>query len=379
MHYLDNAATTQVAPEVIEVISGGLWQVWGNPSSLYTAGMEAEQQLDAARKTVAKAMGCQPKEVHFTGGGSEGTNIALLGAALARRAWGKELVATGYEHPCVAGPLALLAEKAGYTLRVIPPGRDGRVSPEALADAVGPHTAVVAAMQVNNETGAIIDVAALAAAVKKKNPRCFVMVDGVQGFCKQPLMLKSTAIDGYAVTGHKLHGPKGVGALFLKSGSHILPPFTGGGQEGGIRPGTENVPLIMGFAKAVDLAFGRMQATEAHTAALRNQLQEGLDHLGGFTIHSPADGVSGILFFSMPKGLRSQIMLNHLDQRFDVCVSSGSACAGGSGSHTLAAMGVPEEEIDAALRVSFCGETSPEDVATLLTGLEDGMAKLARR
>lgn len=379
MHYLDNAATTQVDAAVVDVITAALAENWGNPSSLYTAGMQAEQTLDAARRILADAMGCQPKEVTFTASGTESNHISIMGAALARKNWGKELVFTGYEHPCVSGPMAFLAEHAGFTLREIPPGPDGQIDTAQLLDAVTPQTALVCAMQVNNETGSTLDITALAAAVKQRNPRCYVHVDGVQGFCKLPLVLKNTQIDGYAVSGHKLHAPKGIGALYLRSGSHIKPVILGGGQENGLRSGTQNTPYIAGFAKAVQLAKQQQPVTAAQVTKLRRQLLDGLARLGGFTIHSPQNGYPGIVFFSMPSGLRSQVMLNLLDQQFQVCVSSGSACSGSSGSHTLTAMGVPAPLIDSALRVSFCHSTTPQDVDALLAGLEQGIHTLARR
>ena len=383
MHYLDNASTTQVAPAVANAVQDALCSQWGNPSSLYRFGMQAEAVMQEARSTLAKALGAQPGEVFFTACGSEANNIALLGAARARTGWAKQLVCTGYEHPSVLSPLQMLAEREGFLLTVVAPGLDGRVNTEALVSAVQSDTAVVSAMHVNNETGAVLDVAALAAAVKKKNPRCFVHIDGVQGFCKLPLALGRTAIDGYAVSGHKLHAPKGIGALYLRggfpNGSAVLPPFVGGGQESGLRPGTQNTAYMAGFAAAVRQATARLPETARTVATLRARLLEGLSSLDGIRLHSPEDGYAGILFFSMPKGLRSQVMLNLLDEEFDVCVSSGSACSGGAPSHTLAAMGVPEALADAALRVSFCGESTEADVDTLLAGLRACVHRLARK
>lgn len=378
LHYLDNAATTRVHPDVAGVVHDTLLEGWGNPSSLYRFGMLAEQQMDAARATLAGAFGCAPGQVVFTACGTEASNIALLGAARARAGWGRHLVTTGYEHPAVLEPLKMLAAHEGFELTVVPPEADGTISVEKLADAVRGDTAVASAMHVNNESGAVIDPAAFAAAVKAKSPRTFVHVDGVQGFCKLPVSLAKTKVDSYATSGHKLHAPKGVGALYLRAGANILPPLRGGGQENGLRPGTENTAYIAGYAKAVELMQARPDAM-GHITALRARLLAGLERLSGCTVHSPPSGHPGILLFSLPKGLRSQVVLNFLDEEYGVCVSSGSACSGGAPSHTLSAMGVEPALIDAALRASFCPDSTGADVDALLAGLGDAVNKLARR
>ncbi|MGD9559276.1 MAG: cysteine desulfurase family protein [Oscillospiraceae bacterium] len=379
LHYLDNASTTQVAPEVAEAISAALLQHWANPSALYTPGMAAEAAIQHARHTLADGLGCQSGEVFFTGCGTEGNNIAIFGAALARRNWGTQLVATGYEHPSVSGPLALLAQQAGFQLTEIAPGQDGQVPLQGIVDAVGPNTALVCAMHVNNETGALLDVTALAEAVKQKNHRTFVHVDGIQAFGKLPLALSKTKIDSYTLSGHKIHAPKGVGALYLRQGANLLAPIVGGGQEKGIRPGTENTPYIVGLGVAAQLMARRHATAQAHQQKLRQRLLAGLAAIGSTVCHSPENGVPGIVFFSMPRGLQSQVMINHLFERHGVCVSGGSACAGGAASHTLTAMGVPRQQIEGALRVSFCGDTTEADVDALLTGLQDCVATLARK
>ena len=376
LHYLDNAATTRVHPAVAAVINETLCHNWGNPSSLYRAGMVAEQAIAAARATLAEALGCAPREVVFTSCGTEASNLAILGAARARKNWGRHLITTGYEHPAVLEPLKMLAREEGFELTVVAPAPDGTVDIGALAAAVRGDTVLASAMHVNNESGAVIDPGAFAAAVKTKNPRTFVHVDGVQGFCKLSVRLSATKVDGYATSGHKLHAPKGVGALYLRAGSHLLPPMQGGGQENGLRPGTENTPYITGYAKAAQLMHPADNLP--HLAGLRAQLQQGLAAVGGCTIHSPPNGYPGILLFSLPIGLRSQVVLNLLDEEYGVCVSSGSACSGGAPSHTLSAMGVAPPLIDAALRASFCADTTPADVNALLRGLQHAVGRLGR-
>ncbi len=383
MHYLDNAATTPVSPAVTECIARELALHFANPSSLYPPGYEAEERVAVARAAVAAAMGVtSPQDarhptVLFTGGGTEANNIAVFGAARARKNWGDHIVATGYEHPSVDRPLRMLAQQEGFRVTLIPPRADGRVSPDEIAAAVQEKTVLVAAMQVNNETGAVLDVAALAAQVKAKNNRLYVHVDGVQAFTKLPLPLEETGIDSYAVSGHKIGAPKGVGALFLRKGLHLAPPFGGGGQEGGIRPGTENTAYIAGLAVAADSAVANRQQTHQLFSALQARLLAGLRNLDGVTVNSPADAWPGIVNFSLPAGMRSQVMLNHLAER-EVYISAGSACDRGKQSHTLAAMGLPAGRIESALRVSFGPENTQEDIDALLDGLAGGLRTLSR-
>ncbi len=380
MHYLDNAATTCVLPEVIHAANEMMESTWGNPSSLHTMGMKAEKAIEDARITLAKAMGCKKDEVVFTSGGTEANYLAILGAVKARMGVGRHIVSTGYEHSSVSNTLEMLKENENAELTIINPSEDGTVDVSALVDAVGPKTVLVTAMQVNNETGAVIDVVDLARRVKEKNSRCFVHVDGIQGFCKLPLVLRDTKIDSYAVSGHKIHALKGVGALYLRGGksAHWHAPCGGGSQESGIRPGTQNTVGIVALGKAVELFLEQSEKTKAHISYLRSMLNEGLSNIPDITMHSPKDGYAGITMFSAPRGLRSQVMLNYLNENHDVYVSSGSACAGGKGSHTLSAMGVKPSVMDAALRVSFSAENKEEDVVAFLEGLKAAIVHLAR-
>lgn len=376
LHYLDNAATTLVAPEVADAIRAAMAEHWANPSALYAPGAASEAALSAARAVLAKTLGCTPAEVVFTGCGSEGNNLALLGLAAARKGWGKKIVASGYEHPSVARPLERLARE-GWQVELVPPEKDGRLPLEELLNRVDKTTALVACMQVNNETGAQNDVAALAAGVKAENSRTAVHVDGVQGWLRLPALQKETlcCIDTYTVSGHKIHAPKGVGALYLRRGCHILPPYLGGGQERDIRPGTENTPYAVGIAAAASRLFGSIPARQKAAAALNAQLRKGLAALPGAVINSPDDAIPQLLNFSLEGGPRSETMLHYLETK-KVYVSSGSACSKGAASHTLTAMGLPAERIDTALRVSFCADNTPEDVNALLEGLEAGLKTL---
>lgn len=376
MHYLDNAATTRVLPQVVDTITETLQTYYANPSSLYAQGMASQQAIQRARKTIANALACPPETVVFTGSGTEGCNIAILGAARARKEWGSHLVATGYEHPAVAKTLQMLAVREGFSLTLVKPGPDGVVSNEAILRGMREDTVLVCAMQVNNETGAVIDVVKLAEEVKQMNRRTAVHVDGVQGFTKMPVHLGNTAIDTFAVSGHKLHAPKGVGALYVRKGFHFLPPYMGGGQENGMRPGTENIAYIAGFAKAVQLAKETRPQNEQTTEALHAQLLAGLAYIPEAVLNSPPSAYKGIVNFSLP-GVKSEVMLHFLEER-GVLVSSGSACSKGAPSHTLEAMDVSDERLDSALRVSFDGQNTPGDIAALLAGLQEGLQSLSR-
>ena len=251
----------------------------------------------------------------------------------------------------------------------------GHVDAGALVRAVGSKTALVTAMHVNNEVGSILDVAALAKAVKEKNSRTAVHIDGVQAWGKVPQRLNGTAIDSYAVSGHKIHAPKGVGALYVRRGYNLAPAFLGGGQEQKRRPGTENVAYIAAMARAIErmLADG---GRAGRIAALNKTLRDALAGMPGIVLNSPADALPELVNFSV-EGVKSETMLHFLESR-DVYVSSGSACSRGEASHTLTAMGLPKSRVDTALRVSFSGESTPEDVRALLDALAEGMRTLAK-
>ncbi len=375
MHYLDNAATTKVDLQVADHIRKVMEQSFANPSSLYKPGLDSELILRQSRAKVASAMGCTPAEVYFTGCGTESNNIAILGAVEARKEWADHIICTGYEHPSVQQPIEKLQQQ-GWKVTLVTPNEQGVIQPEQLADLVTSKTALVTAMQVNNETGAILDVQKLSKLVKEKNARTFVHVDGVQGWLRLPIKLSATQIDSYAVSGHKIHAPKGIGALYLKKNSNIIPPFLGGGQEKGIRPGTENLPYIAGLAMAAEMMQKNMPQRKKQIAHCNELLRSQLENMDGIVLNSPQDAAPEVLNFSV-MGIRSETMLHFLEQK-EVYVSSGSACSKGAASHTLAAMGLPSQRIDSALRVSFSKDSTQEDVQALLEGLAEGMASLAR-
>lgn len=364
--YFDNAATTKVSESVIKVVNETLKQTWGNPSSLYKKGYEAHKLLEQSRKTVAGALGCLPDEVVFTASGTEANNIALLGAARARKNFGSEVVITGYEHPSVYETAKSL-EDEGFFVIVVNPGIDGAIDIGELLSKINKKTALVAAMQVNNETGATLDAAALAKRIKNINARTAVHCDCVQGFLKYPIKLSSTTIDTAAVSGHKLHAPKGIGALYVRKGFNIKPVVHGGGQENGLRSGTENVAYAAAFAEAVrqfDTAKNR-----ENVETLNGRLRRKLSMVEGVEINSPNDASVYILNFSV-LGFRSETMLHWLDDN-GILLSSGSACSKGNTSRTLLSMGLDSARIDSSLRVSFSDENTGADVDKLVNLIVD--------
>lgn len=376
LHYLDSAATTMVSPAVAAAVSRALAELWANPSSLYAPALASQKALETARAQVAATLHCRPDEIYFTAGGSESNNIALLGAAAARRAWGKKLVVSGFEHPSVQRPLRALAQH-GWQVVEIAPEADGTLDLDKMLAAVDKTTALVACMAVNNETGAQQDVGRLAAAVKAKNSRCAVHVDAVQAWLRMPLdVRKLKGVDTVSVSGHKVHAPKGVGALFLCDNQRqtLVPPYLGGHQERGKRPGTENVPYIVGLGLAAEQGAKTINERAAAAVGLQQRLRAGLEAIGGITVNSPTGGVPEILNFSTNR-VNSQTMIEFLSAR-GVYVSGGSACDKGEPSHTLLAMGCPDKIVKTALRVSLCADNTPEDVDALLAGLREGLATL---
>ena len=374
LHYLDNAATTIVAPEVADVIDKAMREHWANPSSLYGPGARSEEALNAARAAVARTLGCKSRELYFTSCGSESNNLAIFGG-VQTKTFGKGVVVSGFEHPSVQRPMERLAEM-GYDVTVVPPEPDGRLNVDKMLAHVNRSTVLVACMMVNNETGARCDVEKLAAEVKKISSRTMVHVDAVQAWMRLPIKLAN--IDSMAISGHKIHAPKGIGALYLSDSlaQSFRPSYLGGEQERGKRPGTENLPYALGLAAAATRLAGNMKARQEKVRALNEQLRAGLAAFPEIEINSPEGSVPEVLNFS-ENCIKSETMLAFLAEK-QIYVSSASACGRGQPSHTLAAMGRSPLAIDTAIRVSFCADNTPEDVDAFLNRLEDGMKHLQR-
>ena len=357
MIYLDNAATTPVCPEAARAVLDTMTEQFGNPSSTHGPGREARKLLKASRETVAAALGAAPGEVFFTAGGTEGDNWAVRCGARFMRHKGKHIISSAAEHDAIRKSLDAL-EADGFQVTRLSPGPDGSIAADAVLDALRDDTVLVSLMLVNNETGAVTDIRKISKALEAAGSRALLHTDAVQGFMKIPFTAKELGADMITVSGHKIHAPKGVGALYVRSGLRLPPLMLGGGQEEGKRSGTENLPGIAAFAAAVKAALADRDAGD-RIAGLRNKavslLTEGAPDLvviGG--------GAPHILNISLP-GYRSEVLLNWLDGK-GICVSKGSACKRGSRSHVLEAMSLPPRVIDGAIRVSLSRLTTEADI-----------------
>ena len=373
--YFDNSSTTKVCREAADKVMEMMTEHYGNPSSLHTLGFQAERELNAARAKVADRLGARPDELYFTSGGTESNNIALFGAAHARHKRGNRIVTTAIEHPSVLNTMKEL-EKEGFEVVSLKPDQLGQIQPEQVYQAVTPDTILVSMMCVNNEVGSILPLEAVPAAIAAANAPALFHVDAVQAFGKLTLKPEKLKIDLMSVSAHKIHGPKGVGALYLKKNTRILPRSFGGGQEKNIRPGTEPLPLIAGFGAAVDAlpeTSAQLQQLRQLNAYCRTKLRE----IDGVSIQSPEDALPFILSFS-GGGIRSETMLHYLSDR-EIYVSAGSACSKGKPSHVLTAMGLPRGQIDSSLRLSFSRYNTKEEIDIFIEALIKCYSELTKR
>ena len=373
--YLDNSATTRVCPQAAEKALQMMTACYGNPSSLHSLGAAAEQELNAARQKVARLLGCRPQEVIFTSGGTESNNLAVLGAAQAKIRAGRHIVTTAVEHASVAAACSEL-ERQGWEVTRLVPDPGAALTAQQVAAACRPDTVLVSVMMVNNETGARFPVDRIIPAVRRAAPGALIHCDAVQAAGKLPLNAARLGLDLMTVSAHKIHGPKGSGALYIRKGARILPRSFGGGQENGLRPGTEALPLHAAFGAAAE-ALPPFAEQEALYDSLRRRLTDGLAGREGFVLNSPPDGVPYILNLSV-LGVRSETLLHFLAER-GVFVSSGSACSKGKKSPVLTALGFSGERIDSALRVSFTHTTTPDEVDRFLAALYEAASSLVRR
>lgn len=373
-HYLDNSATTKAYPQVAEKIVELLTEKYGNPSSLHTKGMEAEDELINARHIVAKSLGVEDKEIYFTSGGTEANNLAIMGTVKAMKRRGNKIVTTAFEHSSVYETMKHL-EDEGFEVIYINPDEKGTISADDFKDAIDEKTILVSVMAVNNELGSISPIEEIAKIIKNLKSPALFHCDCVQAYCKIPLKLKKIGVDLATVSSHKIHGPKGVGALYIKNGVRILPNTFGGEQEKKIRPGTEPMPLIAGFGMAVSMA--NIEKDLETVNALNFYAQEKLKELNDITFNSPKKALPYILNISV-KGIRSETMLHFLEER-NVFVSSGSACAKGKASHVLSSLGLDKNLSDSAIRISFSNDNTKADIDALYEGIKDGLNTLIRR
>ena len=376
MIYLDNSATTQPCEACVQAMTELLTDCWGNPSSVHAHGIAAHHRLRQAREQVASALGAEPDRVFFTSGGTEADNWAIFSAAERLGKRGHHIVTTAVEHHSVLAICKAL-ENEGFEVITVAPDESGHITPEAMAAACNEKTILASCMMVNSETGAIHDLPAIAAACRRKSPNLIFHADCVQSFCRLPIDPVKWGIQLVSVSGHKIHAPKGTGALYIAKGTRLLPPLYGSGQEKGLRPGTENVPGIAALGLAAQLMNGRCAENFAHFTALRQRMITNLSQSPAVCINSPADAAPYIVNCSV-QGIRSEVMIHYLEQ-FGIYVSSGSACAKGERSHVLTAMGLSRDRIDSAVRVSMTDTTTPEEIDEFCRRLLEGQATLTKR
>lgn len=370
--YLDNSATTRVSDAAAQKALYMMTECYGNPSSLHGKGFAAEKEMHAARAVLADRLSAAPGEITFTSGGTESDNLAVFGAAYAKKRAGNHIVTTAIEHPAILSAMAEL-QKEGFTVTYVQPEADGNIPAAKFEAEIDEKTILVSVMAVNNETGAIMPLSAIAGILKRKKSPALFHTDAVQAFCKMPLAPKKLGVDLMSVSGHKVHAPKGVGALYVRQGVRILPRAFGGGQEKGLRPGTESVPLICAFGAAV-AGMPPVNAAQQRVKAVSDYLKARLREIPEITLNSPENALPYIVNFSAGR-VRAETMLHFLAEK-GIYVSSGSACGKAKPSHVLEAMGLPAARIQSALRVSFSAENTIEEMDALCDALQAGLSSL---
>ncbi len=380
MVYLDNAATTPVLPEAVEAMREAMLEDFGNPSSLHRLGISAEKKMEAARNAVAQALSCQAEEVYFTSGGTEGSNLLLRGAVLAKRRQGRHVLTTPIEHPSVLDTLQVLAEAGEIELELIPVDQDGVVILPRLQEMLRDDTILVSVMLVNNETGTIQPIAEIGSVIERQNPHTLLHVDAIQALGKLDTNVSTLGADLMTLSGHKINGPKGVGAIFIRKGVRLSPQQHGGGQERGLRSGTENVPGIvgMGTALAAQLAhrseaYGRVTQLKQHAWNRISQQFSDVCLNGALERTSPY-----ILNVGFPS-VRGEVLIHYLEAD-GIFVSTGAACSSRKRivSHVLEAMGVEASVAEGSIRISFSQQTTQEHIERLVQSLSKAIPDLRR-
>ncbi|MDO4170257.1 MAG: cysteine desulfurase family protein [Lachnospiraceae bacterium] len=373
--YFDNGATTKVFPQVKEIMVEAMEVEYGNPSSMHMKGVKAENYIKDAKEIIAKSLKVEPKEIIFTSGGTESNNMALIGTAMANKRKGKHIISTRIEHASVYNPLFYLEEQ-GFEVTYLPVDEHGIVKLQALEDAIRPDTILVSVMYVNNEIGSIQPISEIGSIIKKKNPDIIFHVDAIQGYGKYNIYPRRWNIDLLSVSGHKIHGPKGIGFLYAKDKVKMNPIIFGGGQQKGRRSGTENVPGIAGLGKAVQLIYEDHETKMNHIRSLKEDFIAQVLELPDVKNNSgEAPHIASISF----KGVRSEVLLHALEER-GVYVSSGSACSSNKPaiSGTLKAIGLTKEYYDSTLRFSFCIYNTKEEVDYAVDCLKELLPMLRR-
>lgn len=377
--YLDNSATTKCFAEVAELMTKIMCEDYGNPSSLHRKGVQAEQYIRYAKETIAKNLKVNEKEIFFTSGGTESDNLALRGCAYANCRAGRHLITTQIEHPAILQTMKQLEEE-GFRVTYLPVDEKGCIRPEDLQRAITGETILVSIMHTNNEVGSLQPIEEVGALIKRMNPRILFHVDAVQGYGKFRILPKKMHIDLLSVSGHKIHGPKGIGFLYVDEKAKIKPILFGGGQQNGLRSGTENVPAAAGLAKAIEIVYGDLDREVEELYRIKEAFVEGVQQIPDIVVngHSGRDGAPHVVSVSF-RGVRSEVLLHALEDK-GVYVSAGSACSAHKPqpSATLQAMGVDKELLGSTIRFSFSVFTTMDEISYTLQCLYDIIPMLRR-
>lgn len=374
--YFDNSATTKPYDEVIESVSKGMKEYFGNPSSLHKIGMNCEKRLNEAREYFASTIKCNKEEIYFTSGGSEGNNLILKGLLKP----GHHFITTAFEHHSIISTCKQLEEK-GVKVTYLDVDSEGRISLEDLEEAITKDTVLVSIMQVNNEIGVIQDIEAIGKLIKERSSRAKFHVDAVQGYGKLPIDVNKSNVDFLTVASHKIHGPKGVGFIYIKKGIILNSLISGGSQEKGIRAGTENLPGIIGFEKAAQMTFEEMESRYDKVLELKKYFVERLNEIKDIRINGEIDGFSPYILNVSFLGVRAEVLLHLLEEQ-NIYVATGSACTSKSsaahGSYVIKSLGLSNKEVESAIRFSFSYENTKEEVDYTIDVLKKSLMFLRR-
>ncbi|MBQ6464177.1 MAG: cysteine desulfurase [Pseudobutyrivibrio sp.] len=380
MIYFDNSATTRCSDGAMKIMQECLQVNYGNPSSLHKMGYRGKDYLKESRETIASILKCQPKEIYFTSGGTEGNNLAIKGVASAKKRLGNHIITTKIEHASVLNPVKAL-EKEGFEVTYLGTDEYGVISLDELKAAIREDTILVSIMMVNNEIGSLQPIAEACKIVKKANPDIIFHTDCIQAFGKMSIIPKKLGIDILTVSGHKIHGAKGSGFIYIKDKVRVVPQILGGGHENGMRSGTENVPAIASLGVAAKEAYDNLDRNREHLYAMKSRFIEGIESIDGVTVngHTGEDSAPQIVSVSI-KGnrTRAQVMLNALQDNYGILVSAGSACSSNKPaiSETLKSIGLEKDLLERTIRFSFCPENTFEEVDTAIEALKDLVPKM---
>lgn len=374
--YFDNSATTKPYDEVIEAVSKGMKEYFGNPSSLHKIGMNCEKRLNEAREYFASTIKCNKEEIYFTSGGSEGNNLILKGLLKP----GHHFITTAFEHHSIISTCKQLEEK-GVKVTYLDVDSEGRISLEDLEESITKDTVLVSIMQVNNEIGVIQDIEAIGKLIKERSSRAKFHVDAVQGYGKLPIDVNKSNVDFLTVASHKIHGPKGVGFIYIKKGIILNSLISGGSQEKGIRAGTENLPGIIGFEKAAQMTFEEMESRYDKVLELKKYFVERLNEIKDIRVNGEIDGFSPYILNVSFLGVRAEVLLHLLEEQ-NIYVATGSACTSKSsaahGSYVIKSLGLSNKEVESAIRFSFSYENTKEEVDYTIDVLKKSLMFLRR-